>query len=694
MSEDLRQEMQQLKDMLTHINNRMRQLESRIGAQPTTTTPPAAERPRPAPAPIPKPSMAMAPPSTPPAAPPKRETLETTIGRYWLGRIGIIALVIGIALFILYSFQYLGAVAKIGIGFAIGLGLIWTGVRIERHAGLAWYARGLIGGGWAIAYFTTFAMYHLPAVRLIHSAVVDLCLLLAVATGAIWHALKYRSKTLVALAFLLGFFTTALSHVTPFTLASTALLAGSLGWVVVRMRWHDLALFGVVGTYLTHLGWIMHQLTAYRMAEGGMPGAAAPFWLSIAFLTLYWITYNIVILALDERTAQARTSVLSATLVNAFFFTQQVLSQVNLHYRAYAYLVLLLIGAAYGMLSIVAQRRGLVAVSNAQVLLGLSLATCAIPLKFSDRWVSVLWMGEVGMLTVLGLRYRRSSYRLVAMGLAVVMIMRLLAVDFSDTGVIPLLAWPIRWRLLVGLYALAALTTAAACYRTPSLRDAQRPWEKQAFHFYGMAAGWLGWMVAQMEFHGAWLLLLLALGAAVAMVFGWILRDRALRMLGTLGCAIGAMQLSGIWHGAMSDGSLLATLAWIGLLYGISWRYRVLPEGPTVSFERMFGPAYGFCAALLLTMYLGLEVGRAWVSPAFAVEGLALVAAGFWLRDKTLRVSGLCVFGLLVLKILFHDLAGAETIYRILSFIAAGALLLVASFVYAQYAGRAPKSDA
>jgi len=693
MSEDLRREMQQLKEMLTYINSRMRQLESRIAAQPTVTTPSAAERPRPALTPIPKPSVAMLPPITPPAARPKRDTLETTIGRYWLNRIGIISLVIGIALFILYSFQYLGAVAKIGIGFSIGLGLIWTGVRMEHKAGLAWYARSLLGGGWAITYFTTFAMYHLPGVQLVHSAVVDLCLLLAVAAGAIWHALKYRSQALVALAFLLGFFTTALSHVTPFTFASTVLLAGSLGWVVVRMRWHDLALFGVVGTYLTHLGWIVHQLVTYRMTGGGMSGAAAPFWLSIAFLTLYWITYNIVILALDERTAQARKSVLSATLVNAGFFIQQMLSQMNAHDAAHKYLALLVIAAVYGVLSIVAQRRGLLAVSRVQVLLALSLATFAIPLKFSDRWVSVTWMGEVGLLTTLGLRYRQPSYRAFAMVLAIVMVMRLLLIDFGDPQRIPFFAWLIRWRLLVGLYGVAVLTSAAACYRAPSLRDAQRPWERQAFHFYGMAAGWLGWMVTQMEFHGALLVFLLALEAAGAMVIGWILRDRALRMLGTLGFTIGAMQLSGIWQGAMSDGSLLATLTWIGLLYVTSWRYQVLPEGPTFTFERKFGPAYGFCAVLLLTIYLGLEVGRAWVSPAFAVEGLALVAAGFGLRDKTLRVSGLCVFGLLVLKILFHDLAGAETIYRILSFVAAGALLLIASFVYAKYTGHTPKSD-
>ena len=61
---------------------------------------------------------------------------------------------------------------------------------------------------------------------------------------------------------------------------------------------------------------------------------------------------------------------------------------------------------------------------------------------------------------------------------------------------------------------------------------------------------------------------------------------------------------------------------------------------------------------------------------------------GFGLKDKVFRVSGLGVFALLVLKILFVDLAGAETIYRILSFIVAGVILLAASFAYARFTGR------
>lgn len=86
-----------------------------------------------------------------------------------------------------------------------------------------------------------------------------------------------------------------------------------------------------------------------------------------------------------------------------------------------------------------------------------------------------------------------------------------------------------------------------------------------------------------------------------------------------------------------------------------------------------------------LTGLLWSEVRRHWLSVALSFEGLGLVGIGFLWRDRLFRVCGLGVFGALILKILFVDMAGAETIYRILSFIAAGCVLLAASYAYAKW---------
>lgn len=60
---------------------------------------------------------------------------------------------------------------------------------------------------------------------------------------------------------------------------------------------------------------------------------------------------------------------------------------------------------------------------------------------------------------------------------------------------------------------------------------------------------------------------------------------------------------------------------------------------------------------------------------------------GFIMNDRIFRIHGLWVFGAMVMKILFVDLAGAVTVSRILSFIVVGAILLLASLAYGNFSG-------
>lgn len=86
-----------------------------------------------------------------------------------------------------------------------------------------------------------------------------------------------------------------------------------------------------------------------------------------------------------------------------------------------------------------------------------------------------------------------------------------------------------------------------------------------------------------------------------------------------------------------------------------------------------------------MTLVLPGSLPTEMLAPYWAVEGLALLVAGFRLRDKTLRFSGLLAFVLLVGKLLLVDLAAADTLQRIISFIVAGLVLLASSYGYAQF---------
>src|SRR5579863_10238447 len=84
---------------------------------------------------------------------------EAVVGGNWLNKVGVLVLVIGVALFLGYEFTRVGPGGRVAIGMAIGLTMLIGGVILERRRGYVIFSRGLMGGGWAALYFTTYAMY-------------------------------------------------------------------------------------------------------------------------------------------------------------------------------------------------------------------------------------------------------------------------------------------------------------------------------------------------------------------------------------------------------------------------------------------------------------------------------------------------------------------------------------------------------
>lgn len=179
----------------------------------------------------------------------RRLEWEAVIGGNWLNKLGVFVLVVGIALFLGYSFTQLGPAGRVGLGLAASATLLFTGVVFERRAGYAIFGRGLIGGGWAGVYFTTYAMHGLEAARVITSPVAATAALAAVAAGMIGHSLKYRSQVVTGLAYFVGFATLAITPATTFSLVATVPLAMSLLVVAQRFSWTPMAVVGLVSTY-------------------------------------------------------------------------------------------------------------------------------------------------------------------------------------------------------------------------------------------------------------------------------------------------------------------------------------------------------------------------------------------------------------------------------------------------------------
>src|ERR1700690_114631 len=152
----------------------------------------------------------------------KRRTseIEQKLGTNWLNKIGITVLVIGIALFLAYKFPSLSNPMKVGLGYAVSLAILGLGVYLELKDAYRIFARALIGGGWALTFFTTYAMHFVKYTQVIETQWVDLVLLFIVAGIMVVHTLRYNSQVVTGLAFLLAFTTVAISQNTVYCLAA------------------------------------------------------------------------------------------------------------------------------------------------------------------------------------------------------------------------------------------------------------------------------------------------------------------------------------------------------------------------------------------------------------------------------------------------------------------------------------------
>jgi uncharacterized membrane protein len=334
-------------------------------------------------------------------------SLEETLGANWLNKIGIAILVIGLAFFLAYKLQTWGPGGKVLCGFAVSIALLGGGVWLERKPTYRIFARGGIGGGWALAYFTTYAMYHLQAARIVDSLPVDLVLMLLVAAGMVGHSLRYRSQTVTSLAFMLGFATLLTSHVEEphrtvvFSLAASAILAVALVVVTTMRHWAVLELCGLVAVYVSHFVWLNQVLPENH-------AAFAEFWPSTLLILLYWLIFRLAYVMrtpLDKR--EENLSSVSAILNAGGVLGLLKFQSAHPEWAFWTLVVLGVLEMGLAWWAKEKRRQAFVVLSTIAVVLLVS----SVPFRFHGVSWPVLWLVQAQVLAIAGLRLGEPVFR-------------------------------------------------------------------------------------------------------------------------------------------------------------------------------------------------------------------------------------------------------------------------------------------
>lgn len=95
--------------------------------------------------------------------------------------------------------------------------------------------------------------------------------------------------------------------------------------------------------------------------------------------------------------------------------------------------------------------------------------------------------------------------------------------------------------------------------------------------------------------------------------------------------------------------------------------------------------AFALMGSALLGILLYYQISGSLLTIAWGAQATGMILAGFAARERVLRLAGLFMFLLCVLKLFLYDLRNLDTLSRILSFIVLGLVLMGASWLYMRF---------
>lgn len=598
--------------------------------------------------------------------------IEEMLGTNWLNKLGIVILVLGIAFFLAYQLRTLGPAGKVLVGYVTAAVMLGAGIWFDRKERYRILARAGIGGGWALLFFTTYAMYHVPAAQVLSSQPADLVLMLVVAAAMVAHTLRYRSQVVTGLAFLLAFLTVTISHSNVYSLSAGAVLAAGLVVIVGRMQWFELEVFGILASYLNHYLWLRPIIEPMQGKRHPFPEFAA----SAGILALYWLIFRIsYVFRQPSDEHQERISTAAALLNTALLLA---LFKYQSTHPEWAFWALLAIGAIetlLGQLPIARRRRTAVIVLST---LGVVLLIAAFPFRYSGMRLSVLWLLEAEALLLIGVWTKEVVFRRLGMLAALLVSGQMIAMDAARIFGRRMDSADLRpdFGLAIVFVVAAAVFYANAHWVLRRWSDLfVREFDRRVMQRLSYAAAVMLLIAAWMAFPESWTAVAwCALGLGLALAGRRLGSSEPWRELGyqanflalvsvlrVLAINLGATDK---YHGLtlrLLTITLVAALLYVTSKWsGDSDRARGISIGGRLfSSEQFAGAAYTWSASVLVALLAWYELRPVSVADAWFVGGLVLFELGLARNNLSLRLQGYAALAASFLRIFFVNLNAA-----------------------------------
>ncbi|MGE5559770.1 MAG: DUF2339 domain-containing protein [Chloroflexota bacterium] len=389
-----------------------------------------------------------------PPAPPDAEGAEARIGRVWLGRVGVVLLLIGAL--IAYRYGVTTDSVRLAIGYGAGLGLLLLGSWGQRRRFTVW-AQAVTGGGLGLLYLATAAGSSVFEPPLITGRL-GFALMASTTVLGSGLAVWYNAQAVGVLSLIGGF-------ATPFVLSTGG--NGDMRLLFAYIAILDAGLLLIA--YFRR--WALHNYLTFAATWGvfgaWFVGSSTADWaMALVTATVFFVIFALVSVAhcLIRRLRSNAADLVLALLNGVMYFTVGLLLVRALRYD-WRDLFPFAVAAVYLALGLATLRlnRGDRLMVFAFFGLAVVLTVVAFPLALDGSWVTVAWALLGALLVWLGFigelpGIRRSG--LAVLGLAA---LRLVTRDsFPARFGLPLLTPGLR--AFTFLAMIAALYLAVLAY--------------------------------------------------------------------------------------------------------------------------------------------------------------------------------------------------------------------------------------
>jgi len=622
---------------------------------------------------------------------PSNKDLEADLGRFWLNKAGIVIFTLGIGFLISYSFKYFNPtpLMKVVFGFLVSAVLFFFGLKLEKKEKFSNYGRVLLGGAWAIVYFTTYAMYHFEAAKVINSQLLDLILLGVVAAGIIMHSLKYKSQELSFVALFIGYITATMGDISYFTFISCLFLGVAVLILLYKMQWTRLLFGSVVLTYMAHFFWVSRHVYYSFVPVGKFNVDQVYFILNNGFLLAYWLVFTIGI-HLIRKAADTKIydKLSAANLCNFVLFFFLAYPKFFKMFPEHKFNFVFGLGIIYLLIATFMEKTKNEKMFTSNILIAIPLLTLALPLKFTPYHTSLIWLIEIPFLAYAGIIFDRKVFRHMAMALSAMLFFKFVIFDFNRSDVFNLFGFYVNWNKFITFVGVITMSIALYLGRSRDNKITFNWRESFLWNiFSGFATIYLT-MFIWLNINVKWLTFGLAVESMIIFAAGYLLRDKFIRAYALMITALMVFRFCFLDKyylvGDLTKWFML-TIEIISLNI-IYFMYKSLKKRIDLGdFENFASKASFVGACFLLVLAVYKYINHPWTSLGLGVSGILLLAAGFIIKDKFFRLGGLIVFGLTLIRVIFIDLAGLPVIYKMISFIVLGLIFLGASFIYTKF---------